>query len=75
MLELPSADMLKATSNSNHDSANKNRKNKKGNSDIHICSQNRLRTQQVHIIDFQPFFCDIKDLVEGGISLKHIYKR
>lgn len=29
----------------------------------------------MHIIDFQPFFCDIKDLDEGGIQLKHIYKR
>ena len=37
LLELPSADMLKATLNANHDSANKNKKNKK-TSDIQICS-------------------------------------
>ena len=29
----------------------------------------------MHIIDFQPFFCDLKDLNDGGIPLKHIYKR
>jgi hypothetical protein len=29
----------------------------------------------VHILDFKPFFCDIKDLTEGGIPLEHIYKR
>jgi hypothetical protein len=30
--------------------------------------------QQIHIIDFKPFFCDMKDLVEGN-SLNDIYKR
>lgn len=29
----------------------------------------------MHILDFKPFFCDIKDLTEGGIPLEHIYKR
>ena len=37
--------------------------------------QDKLVTQQIHILDFQPFFCDIKDLVKGGISLNHILKR
>lgn len=37
-------------------------------------NQNRLRTQQIHIIDFKPFFCDINDL-NNGTSLQNIYKR
>lgn len=40
-----------------------------------ISNQQKLKTQQVHILDFKPFFCDIKDLTEGGNSLKDIYKR
>ena len=40
-----------------------------------MSNQLKLRTQQVHIIDFKPFFCDIKDLTEGGVPLKDIYKR
>ena len=45
LLEQPSADMLNATLSSNHESVSKSKKNKKGSSDIQICSQNRLRTQ------------------------------
>lgn len=44
-------------------------------SGVTISNQHKLKTQQVHILDFKPFFCDIKDLTEGGIPLKHIYKR
>jgi len=68
LLENPTTDMVIENNRANIFA-------KKGATHSHISNQDRLVTQQVHILDFQPFFCDIKDLVEGGISLNHIYKR